>query len=171
MIADYALVARIPEKWTVVIQLHTPAKYYLYTYDAKTGSSIWKHNFPWPYNHHGGDMNRPAIVDGVLYLRPNAFALKTGTQINENKFWGCCGTYSAYKNALIMRSAGVITLWHLDLESKKWDRSGWSRLRPNCWLSTIPACGMILAPEDGGGCSCGIWMETSVGFIPRRNNK
>ena len=25
---------------------------------------------------------------------------------------------------------------------------------------------MLLIPEGGGGCSCGGWMETSLGFIP-----
>ena len=44
--------------------------------------------------------------------------------------------------------------------------SSWPRLRSSCWLSTIPAAGMLLSPEGGGGCSCGIWMETSIGFMP-----
>ena len=39
--------------------------------------------------------------------------------------------------------------------------SSWTKLRPSCWLS------MILAPEGGGGCSCGNWLETSVGFLPK----
>ena len=39
-------------------------------------------------------------------------------------------------------------------------------LRPGCWLSTIPANGMLLSPEGGGGCSCGKWMEASIGFMP-----
>jgi hypothetical protein len=26
---------------------------------------------------------------------------------------------------------------------------------------------MVLCPEGGGGCSCGNWMETSVGFMPK----
>ncbi len=139
-------------------------KYYVYTYKAETGSLIWKCNFPWPYNHHGGDINRPAIVDGILYIRPKVFELKSGNEIHAKGFWGCCGTYSAYKHGLIMRRGGIISIWALPDGRTV---SGWHRLRPNCWLSAIPACGMLLAPEDGGGCSCGIWMETSVGFIPK----
>ena len=46
------------------------------------------------------------------------------------------------------------------------DASTWSRLRPDCWLSTIPADGMLLSPEGGGGCSCGSWLETSIVFKP-----
>jgi hypothetical protein len=33
-------------------------------------------------------------------------------------------------------------------------------------ISTIPACGLILSPEAGGGCSCGVWLETSIAFRP-----
>jgi hypothetical protein len=25
---------------------------------------------------------------------------------------------------------------------------------------------MLLSPEGGGGCSCGTWLETSIGFMP-----
>jgi hypothetical protein len=25
---------------------------------------------------------------------------------------------------------------------------------------------MVLSPEGGGGCSCGNWLETSIGFAP-----
>jgi hypothetical protein len=25
---------------------------------------------------------------------------------------------------------------------------------------------MLLSPEGGGGCSCGGWLETSIGFMP-----
>jgi hypothetical protein len=44
--------------------------------------------------------------------------------------------------------------------------TGWYNLRPSCWLSTVPANGMVLSPEGGGGCSCGNWLETSIGFAP-----
>jgi outer membrane protein assembly factor BamB len=139
----------------------------LYVFDADSGKELWRKTFKWPYSHHGGDLNRPAIVDGVLYIRPNAYDLRTGEQLNKKSFWGCCGTYAAFKGGLVMRSGGVVTMWHFDLKTKKWSRSGWARLRPNCWLSAIPACGMMLVPEDGGGCTCGIWLETSIGFAPR----
>ncbi|MFI5380363.1 MAG: hypothetical protein ACHRHE_13775 [Tepidisphaerales bacterium] len=63
-----------------------------------------------------------------------------------------------------MRS-GDLTLWGTDSGSV----SSWSRLRPDCWISTIPANGMVLAPEGGGGCSCGSWPEMSAGFVPGGN--
>ena len=40
-------------------------------------------------------------------------------------------------------------------------------MRPDCWLSVIPAEGLLLAPEGGGGCVCGGWLETSAALAPR----
>ena len=74
---------------------------------------------------------------------------------------GGCGTYAACESALFFRASNV-TIW--DAESGTTTK--WHRLRPDCWLSTIPAAGMLLCAEGGGGCSCGTWMETSVGFMP-----
>ena len=74
---------------------------------------------------------------------------------------GGCGTYCATTGALFFRS-GTVSMWN----RKGGKITSWPRLRPDCWISTIPAAGMLLAPEGGGGCSCGNWMETSIGFIP-----
>jgi len=30
---------------------------------------------------------------------------------------------------------------------------------------------MVLIPEGGAGCSCGNWLETSLGFAPKPNIK
>ena len=49
--------------------------------------------------------------------------------------------------------------------------TSWYNLRPSCWLSTVPANGMVLSPEGGGGCSCGNWLETSIGFAPRLSRR
>lgn len=106
-------------------------------------------------------MSRPAIVGDRLYVRPAVFDLKTGERQSETMPGGGCGTYACTAGAVIFR-AGTVTLW----DRKTGGRSTWHRLRPDCWLSAIPAAGMVLCPEGGGGCSCGNWMETSVGFMP-----
>lgn len=54
-----------------------------------------------------------------------------------------------------------VTLWDCHAEST----SRWDRL-PGCWLSTISAGGLVLSHEARGGCSVGIWIETSIAFIP-----
>ncbi|MCH8044319.1 MAG: hypothetical protein IID44_11435 [Planctomycetes bacterium] len=76
---------------------------------------------------------------------------------------GPCGTYAAAKNVFISR-LGNLGVW----SPASGKTSTWARLRSDCWLSTIPASGMILSPEGGGGCSCGGWFETSIVFAPQR---
>ena len=106
-------------------------------------------------------MARPAIVGGEVYVRPRAYDLATGKVLKKSLPGGGCGTYAATSGAFIFRS-GNVTMWN----RSNGKVTSWSRLRPDCWLSTIPAGGMLLSPEGGGGCSCGSWLETSIGFIP-----
>ncbi len=136
--------------------------YHLYVYDAANGEAAWDVRFPWMKDNHGGHMARPAIVGDTLYVRPRVFDLATGKRRKPSLPDGGCGTYAASLEAVFYRS-GNVTVW--DADSGK--ISAWNRLRPDCWLSTIPACGMLLSPEAGGGCSCGNWLETSVGFMPK----
>ncbi len=137
-------------------------EYSVYTFDGATGRPAWNTAFKWRSNNHGGHMSRPAIVGDQLYVRPQVFDLKTGERRALAMPGGGCGTYAYSQGAAIFR-AGTVTMW----DCQTGDRSSWNRLRPDCWLSAIPAAGMVLCPEGGGGCSCGNWMETSVGFMPK----
>jgi outer membrane protein assembly factor BamB len=153
----------------LVIQSSTGGKYHLYNHDLKTGKQKWETAFKWPNDHHSGHMQHPVAVNGRLYLEPSAFDLKTGKKVVDQigKRSGC-HTYVGTRDALIYRGAGrQIAMW--GQETKK--VSTWNRLRPSCWLSVIPAAGMLLVPEGGGGCSCGGWMETSLAFRPRLKAK
>ncbi len=139
-------------------------KYRIYGLDPKDGSELWQNGFDWWKDNHGAHMMRPAIVRGRIYVRPHIFDLASGKMFDKKMPPGHgCGTYACTTDALVFR-AGNLTVW--DYASGKATR--WSRLRPDCWLSTVPGCGMLLSPEGGGGCSCGSWMETSIGFIPKR---
>ncbi len=135
--------------------------YHVCIYDASSGREAWTSSFPWTKDNHGGHMARPAIVDHVLMMRPATFDLHTGQPLPQAIPAGGCGTYACARDTVLFR-ADTIALY--DRRTSR--TSGWERIRPDCWLSVIPAAGMILAPEGGGGCSCGKWMQTSVGFYP-----
>jgi outer membrane protein assembly factor BamB len=139
------------------------AAYNTYAFKDDDGTMVWNRKIPWPQDHHGGHMARPAIVGDTVYVRPSALSLATGASLDIQMPGGGCGTYAASKNALFFRS-GNVTMW----DRKAGETTSWSRLRPDCWLSTIPAAGLLLSPEGGGGCSCGSWMETSIVFAPKR---
>ena len=137
--------------------------YDVYAFSAQDGADDWQQQVGWMggKGDHGKAMSRPAIVNGSIYLRPQVLDLASGKVSDLKMPGGGCGTYAATANALFFRSSNV-TAW--DLESGS--TTSWDRLRPGCWLSTIPANGMLLSPEAGGGCSCGSWLETSIGFKP-----
>lgn len=139
--------------------------YHLYTFDPKTGEPLWNRTTPWPDDHHSGHIQHPVILGGKIYLQPNGYDLMTGEVVTAKMgARSGCHTYIGARDTLIYRGAGrQVAIWDRDSESV----STWPRLRPSCWLSMIPANGMLLVPEGGGGCSCGGWMETSLGFAPR----
>ena len=135
----------------------------VYAFDADNGASLWRRKFTWEVDHHGKSLSRPLIVNGKVYLRPAVMDLETGEpQAQPFPEGHQCGTYVASKNALFLR-AGELAVWDV-LEGRS---TRWKRLRPDCWISTIPAEGMLLSPEGGGGCSCGTWIQTSIGFMPK----
>ncbi|MEK6270298.1 MAG: PQQ-binding-like beta-propeller repeat protein [Planctomycetales bacterium] len=148
----------------LVIVASGSGKYHVSVYDQENGQLAWEDRFDWPggAHDHGKAMSRPAMINGNLFVRPRVFDLASGRTLAKVMPGGGCGTYACAGNFLIFR-AGNITLWDHRYEIP----SQWARLRPGCWLSAIPANGMLLAPEAGGGCSCGTWMETSVGFMPK----
>ena len=151
---------------TLALVSSSSKNYAIYAFRDDDGQTVWDTKFPWTKDNHGGHMSRPAIVGNTLYVRPRVFELDSGSHRDLTIPGGGCGTYACTTGALFFRS-GNVTVW----DRKKGAATKWSRLRPDCWLSTIPAGGMLLSPEGGGGCSCGSWMETSLGFIPKRGSQ
>ena len=69
---------------------------------------------------------------------------------------------SAAKNAIFFRHH-YQAMW--DLASNK--RTQFQGIRSGCWLSLIPASGLLLAPETSAGCSCTHAIQTSVAYLPK----
>ena len=139
-------------------------QFHFYAFATADGKPIWKRSNAWSNNHHSGHIQHPVILDGIVYVSPNGYSLADGeivtTKVGRREG---CHTYIGAGDALIYRgTARQVTMWDRASETT----TSWPRLRPSCWLSFIPANGMLLLPEGGGGCSCGGWMETSIGFAP-----
>ena len=142
----------------------TLKQHYVYAFDPSDGDAKWETSFEWTRPRKGEHMQRPAIVGDRLFIEPHVVRLSTGDVLSKGMpVAGGCGTYAATANVIVLRYTNV-SLWDFKTEKV----TGWTRLRSSCWLSTIPAGGMILSPEGGGGCSCGLWMETSIAFAPLR---
>ena len=138
--------------------------YYLYNYDIRDGSLKWKNGMRWPSDNHGGHLSRPAIAGNRLMLKPGLFRMDTGERLRYDvpKAGHGCASYALSEQSVFYRG-GSVTQFNFD--TRKFSK--WERLRPDCWISTIPALGMVLSPEGGGGCSCGTWYETSMVMAPK----
>ncbi|MDO5977409.1 PQQ-binding-like beta-propeller repeat protein [Flavivirga spongiicola] len=147
-----------------VILASNGGKYYIYNYNATNGELIWHKEQKWFSGDHGGHFSRPAIVNNRLIVKPAMYQLNTGELLKEEvpKAGHGCASYALSEQSIFYRG-GSVTQFNFDTNKF----SQWDRLRPDCWLSTIPAQGMILSPEAGGGCSCGNWLETSMVFAPK----
>ena len=130
--------------------------------EPATGQTDWTTTIAWEANHHGKHISRPAIQGDLLYLRPEVLSIETGGQLKRGFPSGHgCTSYALCAQGLFSR-LGTLTWW--DPREEKISR--FNRIRTDCWISSIPAQGMLLSPEGGGGCSCGSWMETSIAFLP-----
>jgi len=147
-----------------VLESSLDGQYHLDCYQTQDGGHLWSAGHPWIADNHSGHMMHPVIVGDRIYLEPMGYDLATGEQVTDavGRREGC-STYAGTKHALIYRGENRrVAMW--DVETA--EVTSWSSLRPSCWLSIIPSGGMILAPEGGAGCSCGGWIETSLGFVP-----
>jgi outer membrane protein assembly factor BamB len=138
-------------------------KYHVYVYNTTNGDLVWDKEQSWYSDNHGGHLSKPAIVKNKLIVKPAIYKLDSG-ELLENKIPKAghgCATYALSEQSAFYRG-GSVTQYNFDTDKF----SKWERLRPDCWLSTIPAQGLVLSPEAGGGCSCGNWLETSMVFTP-----
>jgi outer membrane protein assembly factor BamB len=148
----------------VFIAASVSGKYHLYAFSAADGKSLWEAAHDWTKDNHGGHLQHPVVVRNTVFLEPCGYDASTGKLLTQEiGRHGGCATYAATLDALLYRGdGGCISMWDINRKTV----SGWYNLRPSCWLSTVPANGMVLSPEGGGGCSCGNWLETSIGFAP-----
>ena len=152
-----------------VFESSSDNQFHLYAYDADTGEQRWSQSADWPEDHHGAPLQHAVLMGGKIYVQPHIIDAATGDVLKSGtlgKRRGCATPVGAGGSILYRGGSGPLTFWSLENETT----SEFTRLRPSCWLSSIPAHGMLFSPEGGGGCSCGGWMETSIGFIPAVNN-
>jgi hypothetical protein len=135
----------------------------LTAFDAATGRRLWSR----PANYQ----TRPIIVGRTIFAEPWAFDLatgapKTGSAANPWKLFrgSGCGGFSASAGALFFRKG---SLSYFDLEGTGAIQSLVSGQRPSCWVSFVPAGGLVLAPEGSAGCTCPYPIQGSAALYPR----
>ncbi|MCD8533983.1 MAG: hypothetical protein LR011_03990, partial [Verrucomicrobia bacterium] len=112
--------------------------------------------------HHSGHLQHPVVIGNTFFSDQRSMNLKTGEILSKDlpERRGC-GTMSAAQNSVFFRHH-FHGMW--DLKTDK--RTQFEGIRSGCWLSLIPAGGLLLAPETSAGCSCTHSIQTTVAYIP-----
>lgn len=138
-------------------------------YRGSTGGVLWR-------SQRSG--LRPAIAGRTVFSFPLAFDLRTGEPKTvqtpapgrargalwriEGKDQGC-GLVAASQHLLTLRSA---TLAYYDLTYDKGWLEDYGGLRAGCFINAIPACGLVIAPDDTRACRCSYQNQASIALIP-----
>ncbi|MGI9471095.1 MAG: PQQ-binding-like beta-propeller repeat protein [Rubripirellula sp.] len=150
-----------------VLQTSFGGQFHFVSYRREDGEMQWQRDVKWPSDNHGAHMQHAVLMDGKLFVQPHILDAASGKVLQTGtlgKRRGCATPIGSGGSILYRGGTGPLSLWSLENEKP----TEFARLRPSCWLSTIPAQGMLFSPEAGGGCSCGGWMECSIGFAPRK---
>jgi len=139
---------------------------------ARSGRLLWAKAI--------GYRHRPLIIGDTLITEPWAFELRTGRLkmrtsplTGEESPWQFarpghhCGNVVACPTTLFFRS---FTIGYYDLVGD-YGTEHFGAQRPGCWINTIPANGLVLAPEASSGCMCPFPNMCTVVFQPRKENR
>jgi len=117
--------------------------------------------------------SHPVLIGDRAYLLAHVFHLitmdyRTGEYEQDHetgKIWQgskTCATPTASANGLYMRRNSC---YMYDLKKK--ELVDLTRVtRPSCWMSIIPAGGLLVMPEGSSGCSCGFALQMSLTMAP-----
>jgi outer membrane protein assembly factor BamB len=147
----------------VLVAVGTSGAYHVHAFDSSTGTPMWQHSHKWKRDHHGGGLQHPVIINGVVYVEFKGLDLRKGDVLREDlPDRRGCGTMSASGNSIFFRHYDH-TMWNPETNAK----TTLTGIRSGCWLSLIPAGGLLLAPESSSGCSCANPIQTSVAYRPK----
>jgi len=125
---------------------------------TKGGQPLWSETIP--------HRVRPILNGNIIYTARGGRALLTGESIKKFNFrrGHGCGMLSSSAHLMVFRSSN---LGYVDL-SGKGELQNYGGFRPGCMLGTIPAGGLVLAPNSSMGCDCSYQNKTWMALRGRR---
>jgi len=142
---------------------------HLHAFNPTTGVGVWNKTSGNIKTHHGGKNQHAVISNGEILIYPHVYAAATGALLRSNTIpqTNGCNTYWGSKNMLFYRtgySGNGLSMWPNDGSGTT---TGVDHVKGACWLNWAPADGMFLIQEKSSGCSCGAWIQTSLGWGPK----
>ncbi len=106
------------------------------------------------------------IIGDTVCLKFGSFDLSTGEPLDYRFTTSNCAGCSASSTHIFGRNKGVPTMYAFG-DANKDGKPLSTAMRPGCYISIIPAGGMILLPSFSAGCTCGYTLQTTIGWHPK----
>ena len=137
-------------------------------YNPANGSVLWSKDNDSGYGpglNHGEQDKRSMIIGNNVYHKFGCYNLLTGATVNYSLTTSNCADSSASASCIYSRDGGF--------PSGASTSGGASvplcnEMRPGCYITIIPAGGLIFLPSYAAGCSCGPYtLLTTVAWQPQ----
>ena len=142
--------------------------YHLRAFSTEDGRLIWERDedstFEDKDKDHGKQDKHPLIVGNRVVLKQGSFDLKTGAPLGKAFSTSNCADCAASMTHLYTRNNSVATCINLDKGGAGAPLC--SVLRPGCYISIIPAGGVVMLPAFSAGCTCSHSIQTSIAWLP-----
>jgi outer membrane protein assembly factor BamB len=144
----------------------SPFYYRLYAYNPANGNLLWSNSVSGGTSlQHATSDRHPMIIGNTIQLPCGSFDLQTGTSKGFTFVTGNCADASA-SSAYIFSRTGTANIISLSGSSASSGTPLSNEIRPGCYISIIPAGGLILLPAYSSGCTCHYAIETSIAWQP-----
>lgn len=142
--------------------------YDLAAFKAENGALIWSKtriDSGKANDSHGYQDKHPMIVGNSVYFKYGSFNLHTGDSLEFTFGSSNCSDFAASATHFFGRNEGCASIYSLAY-------NGVSRklspvIRPGCYISIIPAGGIIMLPAYSSGCTCDYPIQTSIAWQPQ----
>jgi outer membrane protein assembly factor BamB len=142
--------------------------YHYRAYHASDGSPAWEKDWDSGMassdKEHGKQDKHPMLIGDSVYLKFGSYDLQTGSSIGFRFDTTNCADCSACATHCFGRNNGNPVSYNFAQAGAGSVLS--SAMRPGCYISIIPAGGIILLPAYSAGCTCGYTLQTSIAWQP-----
>jgi hypothetical protein len=141
--------------------------YNLRAYDASDGSDKWTQDIPQSFEatrDHGEQDKHTMIVGDTVVLKYGSYNLYTGASANFTFGTSDCADCSSSGNYVFARVSG--NPGFIDVATHTSQRIS-TVIRPGCYISIIPAGGIVMLPAFSSGCTCNFPVQTTITWQPK----
>ncbi|MBN1345077.1 MAG: PQQ-binding-like beta-propeller repeat protein [Phycisphaerae bacterium] len=143
--------------------------YHLRAFRDEDGSPMWQRDVDSTFadkdKDHGKQDKHPVIVGDRVVLKQGSFRLEDGAPLGLAFQTSNCADCAASMKHIFTRNSGVARM--ISLNKGGAGVALCSAIRPGCYISIIPAGGVIMLPAFSAGCTCAYTIQTTIAWLPQ----